>query len=144
MNQLGQILASIDGNRMGADEAIMLDDNGFVAETNGTTMFMVRDGALYTPTVDFLLPGLTRAHIIKWAREEGVDVFERNLSLHEFYNADEVFITGTVGEVVAVANVDGRKIGEEAPGKMTRWLMDLHQEKRGPLCTPVPRQVPAL
>ncbi len=141
MNQLGQILASIDGNRFGADEAIMLDYNGFVAETNGTTMFMIRDDVIYTPTVDFILPGLTRYYVIKWAREEGFNVIERNLSLHEFYNADEVFISGTVGEIVPVSVIDGRKIGNETPGKMTQWLMKQHQEKRSPLCVPVPYDI---
>ena len=137
MNQLGQILASIECNRHGADEAIMLDDLGFITETNGTTMFMVKDGVVCTPTLDYILPGLTRELVLKWAAEANIPTLERNFSLHEFYNADEAFITGTVGEVVPVKEIDGHKIGVEVPGKITRLMMETHVKKRAELCTPM-------
>lgn len=128
MNQLNQIMASIEANRQGADEAIMLDINGFVAETNGTTIFMVKDGIFYTPTIDYILVGITRKYLIESAKEKGYKVIERNVSISEFYNADEVFICGTVGEVVPVSEIDGKKIGERVPGKYTNWLMNEHKK----------------
>lgn len=136
-NQLNQIMASIEANKRGADEAIMLDINGFVAETNGTTIFMVKDDIFYTPTIDYILVGITRKYIIDLAREKEHNVIERNISISEFYNADEVFICGTVGEVVPVLEIDGKKIGEVVPGKYTNWLMNEHRKLTSKLGTPV-------
>jgi branched-chain amino acid aminotransferase len=128
MNQLNQIMASIEANRQGADEAIMLDINGFVAETNGTTIFMVKDEMFLTPTIDYILVGITRNILIRLVKEKGYKVVERNISISEFYNADEVFICGTVGEVVPVSEIDGKKIGERVPGKYTKWLMNEYKK----------------
>ncbi|MBA7500603.1 Branched-chain-amino-acid aminotransferase [subsurface metagenome] len=136
MNQLNQIMASIEANRQGANEAIMLDINGFVAETNGTTIFMVMDGIFLTPTIDYILVGITRKYLIELAKEKGYKVIERNISISEFYNADEVFICGTVGEVVPVSEIDGKKIGERVPGKYTKWLMYEHKKMTSKLGTP--------
>jgi len=136
MNQLNQIMASIEANMKEADEAIMLDINGFVAETNGTTIFMVKDGIFYTPTIDYILVGITRKYLIELAREKEYKVIERNISISEFYNADEVFICGTVGEVVPVSEIDGKKIGEIAPGKYTNWLMNEYKKMTSKLGTP--------
>lgn len=122
LNQLHQILAAIEANRQGADEAIMLDPQGFVAETNGTTIFMVKDGALLTPTVDYILVGITRKLVLNAARKLGIPTTERNLSLSEFYNAEEVFICGTVGEICPVEMIDGLRIGESVPGAITAIL----------------------
>ena len=135
-NQLNQIMASIEANRQGANEAIMLDINGFVAETNGTTIFMVKDGIFFTPTIDYILVGITRKYLIDLAKEKGHKVIERNISISEFYNADEVFICGTVGEVVPVSEIDGKKIGERVPGKYTKWLMYEHKKMTSKLGTP--------
>jgi len=137
MNQLNQIMASIEANMKEADEAIMLDINGFVAETNGTTIFMVKDGIFYTPTIDYILVGITRKYLIELAREKEYKVVERNISISEFYNADEVFICGTVGEVVPVSEIDGKKIGERVPGKYTNWLMNEYKKMTSKLGTPV-------
>lgn len=123
MNQLNQIMASIEANRQGADEALMLDINGFVAETNGTTVFMVKDGVLLTPTTKYILVGITRKILIDLAKQNNREVVERDISLSEFYNADEVFMCGTVGEVVPVSEIDGKKIGEKVPGDYVSWLM---------------------
>ena len=136
MNQLNQIMASIEANRQGADEAIMLDINGFVAETNGTTIFMVKDGIFYTPTIDYILVGITRKHLIELAKEKGYKVIERNISISEFYNADEVFICGTVGEVIPVSEIDGKKIGEKVPGKYVNWLINEHKKLTSKMGTP--------
>ncbi len=136
-NQLGQILANIEANRQGADEAIMLDPNGFVAETNGTTLFMVKDGVVNTPTTDYILVGITRGIIMKLAKDCGYPVVERNISLSEFYNADEVFMCGTVGEIVPVAEIDRKKIGTSVPGTHTSALMEKYRAMTDQLGIPV-------
>lgn len=128
LNQLNQIMACIEASRQGADEAIMLDDQGFVAETNGTTIFMVKDGILLTPTTKYIIVGITRRLIMKIAAEKRVTVIEQDLSLYEFYNADEVFICGTVGEIVPVKEIDGKRIGTEIPGHITRMLMETYRK----------------
>jgi branched-chain amino acid aminotransferase len=118
-NQLNQIMAACEAIRQGADEAIMLDQNGFVAETNSTNLQLIKDGMLVLPTLDSQLPGITRSTMIKIAGELGMEVQERNVSVSEYYNADEVFICGTVGEVVPVKMIDGKKIGKKIPGAIT-------------------------
>jgi len=128
LNQLNQIMACIETSRQGADEAIMLDDQGFVAETNCTTIFMVKDETLLTPTTKYIIVGITRGLIIKIAAEKGVTVIEQDLSLYEFYNADEVFICGTVGEIVPVKEIDGKRIGTKIPFHITRMLMETYRE----------------
>lgn len=136
-NQLNQILAAIEANRQGADEAIMLDERGFVSETNSCTLAMIKDQTLLLPTIDYILPGITRRILMKVAARHGLVVEERNLSLHEFYNADEVFMCGTVGEIVPVAQIDGKSIGSAVPGPVTRLLSEeyyrLTQEEGVPL-----------
>ena len=118
-NQLNQIMAACEAIRQGADEAIMLDQNGYVAETNSTNLQMIKDGALILPTLDSQLPGITRKTMIQIAKEMGLEVQVRNVSVSEYYNADEVFICGTVGEVVPVKMIDGKKIGTQIPGPIT-------------------------
>ena len=118
-NQLNQIMAACEAIRQGADEAIMLDQNGYVAETNSTNLQMIKDGALILPTLDSQLPGITRKTMIQIAKEMGMEVQVRNVSVSEYYNADEVFICGTVGEVVPVKIIDGKKIGTQIPGPIT-------------------------
>ena len=118
-NQLNQIMAACEAIRQGADEAIMLDQNGYVAETNSTNLQMIKDGALILPTLDSQLPGITRKTMIQIAKEMGMEVQVRNVSVSEYYNADEVFICGTVGEVVPVKMIDGKKIGTQIPGPIT-------------------------
>ena len=109
-NLINNILAKIEANLAGADDAVMLDAHGFVSETNATNIFLTRDGVLYTPHADSCLPGITRSLIIEIAGELGIKVVEKNLSLTEFYAADEVFTTGTMGELTPVMAIDGREI----------------------------------
>lgn len=118
-NQLNQIMAACEAIRQGADEAIMLDQNGYVAETNSTNLQMIKDGVLILPTLDSQLPGITRKTMIQIAKEMGMEVQVRNVSVSEYYNADEVFICGTVGEVVPVKMIDGKKIGTQIPSPIT-------------------------
>jgi len=109
-NLLNNILAKIQANVAGKDAALMLDEKGFVAELNGTNLFMFKNNILYTPYAHACLPGITRALVMEIAEELKIPLKEKNLSLTEFYNADEVFATGTMGELTPVVEIDGRKI----------------------------------
>jgi len=127
-NLLNNILAAIEANVAGADSAVMLDLHGFISETNDTNVFMVRSGTVCTPHADACLPGLTRQMVIDICREQSIPVTERNLSLTELYTADEVFTTGTMGELTPVLEADGRVIGNGTVGETTRRLQKLHRE----------------
>lgn len=109
-NLLNNILAKIEGNLAGADDAIMLDQFGFVAETNATNIFMIKNGEIHSPKAEACLPGITRGKIIEIAKENGYPIHIRNISLSELYNADEVFTTGTMGELTKVNSIDQRPI----------------------------------
>jgi branched-chain amino acid aminotransferase len=127
-NLLNNILASIEANVAGVDSAIMLDLNGFVSETNDTNLFVVRGGTVCTPHPDACLPGLTRQMVLDICREQGIPAVERNLSLTELYTADEVFTSGTMGELTPVLEADGRVIGDGTAGDLTGRLQALHRE----------------
>ena len=109
-NLLNNILAKIQANISGMDAAIMLDHMGFVSELNDANLFMITRGMAYTPLADACLHGITRGIIMDICRECSIPVAEKNLSLTEFYNADVVFATGTMGEITPVKEIDGRKI----------------------------------
>jgi branched-chain amino acid aminotransferase len=109
-NLLNNILAKIEANHAGADDALMLDLNGFVAETNACNIFLLKGDALHTPLPVACLPGITRGLVLKLARDLAIPVFERNISLVEMYNADIVFTTGTMGELTPVREIDKRLI----------------------------------
>lgn len=109
-NLINNILAKIQSNLAGADAALMLDIYGYVSEANGTNIFMIRNGEVFTPTADSCLHGITRATIIRLCKENEIPITERNLSLTEFYTADQVFVTGTMGELTPVRTIDGRNI----------------------------------
>ncbi|NNC82906.1 MAG: aminotransferase IV [Flavobacteriales bacterium] len=126
-NLINNILAKIEANMVGMDAALMLDMQGFVSECNGTNVFVVRDGQLLTPHADSCLPGITRRKVIELALENNIGCMERNISISEVYSAEEVFVTGSMGEVTPVLEVDGRVIGEER-GKLTAEIMKLYQE----------------
>lgn len=126
-NLLNNILASIEANAAGVDSAIMLDINGFVSETNDTNLFLVKDGRLLTPSADSCLPGLTRKMILEICGQQNIPAKERNLSLTEVYTADEVFTSGTMGELTPVLEADGRIIGDGKAGPMTLRLQKLHR-----------------
>lgn len=109
-NLLNNILAKIEANFAGADDALMLDPDGFVSEANATNIFCVSGGQLYTPHADSCLPGITRGLVLEIAAALDIPATERNLSTTEFYIADEVFVTGTMGELTAVKSIDGRAV----------------------------------
>lgn len=127
-NLLNNILATIEANVAGADSAIMLDVHGFVTETNDANLFIVRDRMVSTPHTDSCLPGLTRKMILNICVEQGIPVNECNLSLTDLYTADEVFTTGTMGELTPVLEADGRIIGEGTVGEVTRRLQQMHRD----------------
>ena len=124
-NLIQSILAKIEANVAGADDALMLDTRGFIAETNATHLFLVERGRVLTPRVVACPEGITRAAVLELCHENGIDCEERDLSLTEAYRADEMFCSGTMGELAAVTRVDGRVIGDGMPGAMTRRLSDL-------------------
>ncbi len=131
-NLLNNILAKIEANYCGADDALMLDNLGFVAETNACNIFMVKNNTLLTPHADACLPGITRQTVIQLAKEQNIPVVERNLSVSEFYNADEVFTTGTMGELTPVTDIDGRTIDNKTGSSIQEQLyvaFKLHTEK---------------
>jgi branched-chain amino acid aminotransferase len=109
-NLLNNILAKIEANVAGADDALMLDDKGFVSETNATNIFLIKSNCLLTPNADACLPGITRGLVLEIAKSEGIKCSERNISLSEFYNADYVFTSGTMGELTPIRSIDGREI----------------------------------
>ncbi|MFZ6011497.1 MAG: aminotransferase class IV [Bacteroidota bacterium] len=122
-NLLNNILAKIQANVAGVDAAIMLDHNGFVAELNDTNIFMVKNGVVYTPYADACLHGITRALVIEICQDQQISIAERNLSLTEFYCADEVFATGTMGELTPVTEIDGRKISNRSGNKVFEKIL---------------------
>jgi branched-chain amino acid aminotransferase len=127
-NLLQSILAKIEANAAGADDAVMLDVRGFIAETNATHLFLVDDGRVLTPRVVACPEGITRAAVLELCRASEIPAEERDLSLTDAYRADEMFCTGTMGELAAVTTVDGRTIGDGQPGAVTRRLTQLFGE----------------
>ena len=121
-NLLNNILAKIEANLCGADDAVMLDNLGFVAETNACNIFMVKNNILFTPHADACLTGVTRKTVIALAKEVSIELVERNLSVSEFYNADEVFTTGTMGELTPVVEIDGRTIENKTGSSIQEQL----------------------
>ena len=124
-NLLNNILAKIQANHAGADDAVMLDDRGFLAETNATNVFLIRDGVLGTPFGHACLPGITRGYTLDLAKELGIPLREGDYSLTELYTADEAFTTGTMGGLAHIVEVDGRRIGpadRQGPGPVTAQL----------------------
>ncbi len=124
-NLIPSILAKIEANVAGVDDALMLDTRGFVAETNATHVFVVQGGDVSTSRTVACPEGITRATVLKLCHDHGIPCAERDVSLSEVYQADEVFCTGTMGELVAVATVDGRSIGDAQPGSITQRLSEL-------------------
>jgi branched-chain amino acid aminotransferase len=126
-NLIQSIMAKVEANRAGADDAVMLDRDGFVAETNATHLFLVAGGVVATSTTKACPEGITRATVLGLCRRNGIACDERDVSLMEFYRADEVFCTGTMGELVPVREIDSRPIGAGGPlpGAVTRRLTEL-------------------
>ena len=128
-NLINNILAKIEANVAGADDALMLDVNGFVSETNATNVFLFRAGTLFTPHADSCLPGITRKTVMETALDNGIRFVEKNVSLTEVYTADEMFTTGTMGGLAPVLDVDGRRIGDGTRGPLTLRLQQLHTDR---------------
>jgi branched-chain amino acid aminotransferase len=128
-NLLNSILAKIEANNAGADDALMLDTHGFVAETNATHIFLVRNGDLATSRVVACPEGITRATVIEICATEKIRCVETDLSLVDVYSASEVFCTGTMGELAGVIKIDNRQIGDGKVGPMTKRLSDLYVQR---------------
>ena len=127
-NLLNSILAKIEANNAGADDALMLDTRGFVAETNATHVFIVRNGDLETSRVLACPEGITRATVMEICAAEKIRCVETDLSVVDVYGADEMFCTGTMGELAAVIKIDNRIIGEGKVGPITKRLSDLYAQ----------------
>ena len=128
-NLLNSILAKIEANNADADDALMLDTRGFVAETNATHLFLVSNGALATSRVVACPEGITRSTVIEICAAYQIACAERDITLEELYRAEEVFCTGTMGEIASVTEVDGRVIGSSKVGPMTTRLSDLYRDR---------------
>jgi branched-chain amino acid aminotransferase len=128
-NLLNSILAKIEANNAGADDALMLDTRGFVAETNATHVFIVRNGDLATGRVVACPEGFTRATVIEICAAEKIRCVETDLSPVDVYRAGEIFCTGTMGELAAVTKIDNRQIGDGKVGSMTKRLSDLYAKR---------------
>jgi branched-chain amino acid aminotransferase len=125
LNYLKNVLAKIDAVRAGAEEAIMLNPDGFIAECSADNLFVVRGSALLTPSPqDGALEGITRGAILSLAAEAGVETREARLTRFDVYTADECFLSGTGAEVMPVVEVDGRRIGDGTPGPLTRRFQE--------------------
>jgi branched-chain amino acid aminotransferase len=125
LNYLNNILAKIEANNAGVEEAVMLNADGFVAECTADNLFIVKNGALFTPPLSAgALYGITRQTVIELAEASGVKVSEPNLTRYDLFNADECFLTGTGAEIMPVIKIDGRVIGSGKPGALTRKLVE--------------------
>jgi len=125
LNYLNNILAKIEANNAGVEEAVMLNAEGFVAEGTADNIFVVRQGALLTPPLSAgALYGITRQTVIELAEAAGIKVSEPNLTRYDLFNADECFLTGTGAELIPVVKIDGRIIGAGQPGPITRKLVN--------------------
>ena len=136
-NLLASILAKIEANVAGADDALMLDHRGFAAETNATNIFLVTGGVLGTPTAAACPEGITREAVLELAAEAGLECAVGDYSLTQLYTADELFVTSTMGGIAPVIALDGRRIGDGSPGPVTLRLAKLLAELTAQSGTPV-------
>jgi len=136
-NLINSILAKMEANVAGADDALMLDGRGFVAETNATHLFAVFGGGLHTPHAVACPEGITRQTVLDLAATHEIRAVVRDISLAEMYAADEVFCTGTMGEIAAVTEIDGRAIGDGKVGPLTTRVATLYREHAAASGVPV-------
>ena len=136
-NLLPSILAKIEANVAGADDAVVLDHRGFIAETNATHLFMVTGGVLATPTTASCPEGITRAAVLELAAAAGIACQVGDYTLPQLYTADEAFVTGTMGGLVPVLSADGRVIGDGTPGPVTKRLTARYADLTATTGTPV-------
>jgi branched-chain amino acid aminotransferase len=125
-SKLNCILACIQADKAGADEALMLDPQGFVATCNSTHFFIVRKGQVWTSSGRYCLAGITRANVLDLCRANGIEAFEKDFSLIDVYGADEAFVTGTFAGLIPVSEIDGRAISAEK-GPLTARLQNLYK-----------------
>ncbi|XP_027365562.1 branched-chain-amino-acid aminotransferase-like protein 2 isoform X2 [Abrus precatorius] len=137
-NLLNNILAKIEGNNAKADDAVMLDKDGYASETNATNIFIVKKGRVLTPHADYCLPGITRATVMDLVVKEQFILEERRISLSEVHTADEIWTTGTMGELSPVVKVDGRTIGNGKVGPVTRKLQGAYKKLTEQSGVPIP------
>jgi branched-chain amino acid aminotransferase len=124
LNYLNNILAKIEANNGGCEEAIMLNSEGYVSECTGDNVFIIKDGQMFTPPLSAgALYGITRGVVMELARQSGMSVSEPNLTRYDMFNADECFLTGTGAELIPVVKIDGRVIGTGKPGPVTKDLV---------------------
>lgn len=126
-SKLNCVIACLQAEQAGADEALMLDPHGFVNTTNACNFFIVRKGEVWTSTGDYCMNGVTRQKVIDLCRDNGIPVFEKNYSLYEAYGADEAFLTGTFGAQTPVAEIDGKEIGSGSR-EMTERIRTLYKQ----------------
>jgi branched-chain amino acid aminotransferase len=126
-SKLNCVIACLQAEQAGADEALMLDPHGFVNTTNACNFFIVRRGEVWTSTGDYCMNGVTRGKVIELCRREGIPIFEKNYSLVEAYGAEEAFLTGTFGAQTPVASIDGKPVGDGSL-PVTRRIRELYKE----------------
>ena len=144
LNYLNNIMAKLDARRAGALEAVMLNHQGRVAECTADNLFFYAGGVLKTPDLmNGALPGITRATVLELGAEMGMPTEEGNYGLHDLYNADEVFLTGTGAEIMPVIAVDGRSVGTGKPGPVTQRLLEGFRKRRSQQGIAVPYAVKA-
>ena len=130
LNYLNNILAKIEAQNLGYQEAIMLNDQGYVAECTGDNIFMLKDGAIYTPKIaSGSLKGITREVVIDIAKELEIELIETEMTRYDTWIADEMFLTGTAAELIPIVEVDSRKIGNGKPGKVTAKFLEIFKTK---------------
>jgi len=127
-SKLNCVIACLQAESAGADEALMLDPHGFVNTTNACNFFIVRQGEVWTSSGDYCMNGVTRQKVIDLCRENDIPVYEKNYSLYEAYSADEAFLTGTFGAQTPVSFIDGRPIGNGGAGEMTKQIRTLYKD----------------
>ena len=127
-SKLHEVQALIQALEAGADEALMLDVNGFVSTCNATNFFMVTNGEVWTSTGQYCMNGITRHNIIRVCRGSNIPVYEKNFSLFDVYGSDEAFVTGTFGGVTPVVQIDGRTIGDGTFGKVSQRISSLYHD----------------
>lgn len=137
MNYLNNILAKIEANQKGGDEAIILDVRGNISEGSGDNIFIIKNGTISTPQVMNNLRGITRAAAIEIAQDLGYPMRETDLGLFDLYTADEVFVTGTAAEIAPITTVDGRPVGDGSVGTITKELMQRFGELTQTEGTPI-------
>ena len=125
-SKLNCILACIQAEKAGADEALMLDPLGFVNTTNSCNFFIVKKGEVWTSTGDYCMNGITRKKVISICKDNKIPIFTKNFSLVDVYSADESFVTGTLGSITSVSEIDGRKIEDKSNHKITEKLQSLY------------------